>query len=142
MSIEAMGSVSQVSGSANAASPLATPTAEPPAMEVSVKPTEASGMREPGFTEKAASQVYNTVDNLGVTLPGVEDAVSTALNRAKMELQPASSDISPGTKPASPDGNEALVALSKTFDHAVFMAMVNQIISGVSDTSRTMIKQQ
>jgi hypothetical protein len=87
-------------------------------------------------------------------------------SKIRAHLQVASSKLPQSTKEASPidsyknklasqvetlnpttDGaltpakDNKVEALSKTFDHAIFMAMVNQVISGVSDTSRTLIRQ-
>ncbi|MEM7425500.1 MAG: hypothetical protein AAF441_05360 [Pseudomonadota bacterium] len=113
----------------------------PGASDVNVRPEFASQAHEPGMSENIANHVYDTIETIGVELPPVQDTPASKVEKAKQALAPDSKLISAHTADAKPQGNEALVALSKTFDHAVFMAMVNQVISGVGDTSRTLIRQ-
>ncbi|MEM7289687.1 MAG: hypothetical protein AAF412_04840 [Pseudomonadota bacterium] len=93
------------------------------------------------FLGNVADTVYTEIDALGSKLPtfaGEQSAVSSY----KESLVPTSESLSPMETTKIDNGkDDAVAALSKTFDHAVFMAMVNQVISGVSDTSRTLIRQ-
>jgi hypothetical protein len=91
---------------------------------LSIRAQGASTMQPDGFSSQISTKVYDTID------------------KAKQNLLPSSDAISPVPKQAKAEGNSSLENLTKTFDHAVFMAMVNQVISGVSDTSRTLVRQQ
>ena len=111
------------------------------ASDVSVRPDLPSEPQAPGMTENIASHVYDTIDIVGTELPPVKDTPTSKVNKLKEAMSPENKSISANPTVAKPEGNEALQALSKSFDHAVFMAMVNQVISGVGDTSRTLIRQ-
>lgn len=130
---------------ANAATPpqgAASQNAASDMTVLSMQPSQASSIGQPGFAANLSSQVYGTIDKLGVELPQIQGSGNMAVDQAKKSLLPENNAISPvKAGAAKPTGNETLQALSKTFDHAVFMAMMNQVISGVSDTSRTLIKQ-
>ncbi len=154
MAVEAIASVSnqnqltrasdmaQAGGSIQQSGATSSPANGVDATVISQQPAQASSLGEPGFTVNLSSQVYGTIDRLGVELPAVKGTGNMAVDQAKKALLPENSTISPVKSAQNkPTGNESLVALSKTFDHAVFMAMMNQVISGVSDTSRTLIKQ-
>ncbi|MCB1457721.1 MAG: hypothetical protein KDJ48_00355 [Nitratireductor sp.] len=97
--------------------------------------------QDPGLGSELASKVYDAIDKVGVDIGHFEASGNTAVDKAKAAMSPANSAISPSAGPASPVGDQGLEALGKAFDHAVFMASVNQVLSGVSDTSRTLIKQ-
>ena len=90
--------------------------------------------------------IHSTVERVSREIDIVETAAPSPAEDAKNALTPASADLAPGgpVEPGvqaadGPDGNLAL--LNKSFDHAMFMAMINQVISGVGDSSRTLIRQ-
>lgn len=109
---------------------------------LSIRAQGASSVQPDGFSSQISTKVYDTIDQIGVELPKVRSDGATAIDKAKQNLLPSSDAISPVPKQLKVKGASALENLTKTFDHAVFMAMVNQVISGVSDTSRTLAKQQ
>ena len=95
---------------------------------------------------RVMGNVHSTVEKLGREIDTVETADPSPAEEAKSALTPQSADlapggpVAPGAGPANgPDSNLAL--LNKSFDHAMFMAMINQVISGVGDSSRTLIRQ-
>ena len=96
---------------------------------------------EASFGEGMATRVYDAIDRVGVDLPSFKATAETRIEREKASMSPASEDISAGAKAANP-GEYGLEMISKAFDHAVFMASVNQVLSGVSDTARTLVRQQ
>ncbi|PHP66480.1 hypothetical protein CSC94_14475 [Zhengella mangrovi] len=89
------------------------------------------------ISDQIANKVYETLDRVGVKL--AQPAGTSAVDQAKRDI--ASETLSPMAEGTATTGHEGLANLSKAFDHAMFMATVNQVISGVSDTSRTLIKQ-
>ena len=104
---------------------------------------------EAGSLGEAASRmmgnVHSTVERLSSQVTVAETAAPSPAEDAKKALTASSPDLAPGG-PApvtgditGPDSNLAM--LNKSFDHAMFMAMVNQVISGVGDSSRTLIRQ-
>lgn len=105
-------------------------------------PSEVSnGGTQPGFVNSVLDGVYTEIDKLGSKVP---DAVSNTspIDTYKNDIASQVETLNPQAEGAlKPEKNNAVEALSKTFDHAIFMAMVNQVVSGVSDTSRTLIKQ-
>ena len=118
-----------------------------PAVEAS---SIVAGQRpEAGSIGQAANRVmgnvHATVERLSSEVATVETQAPSPAEEAKKALTPQSADLAPGgPAPASaditgPDSNLAM--LNKSFDHAMFMAMVNQVISGVGDSSRTLIRQ-
>ena len=95
---------------------------------------------------RVMGNVHSTVEKLGREIDTVETADPSPAEEAKSALTPQSGDLAPGGPVApgagsanGPDSNLAL--LNKSFDHAMFMAMINQVISGVGDSSRTLIRQ-
>ena len=94
------------------------------------------------MTSSMLGQVHGQVETLSNQLPtqlraSARDEVSVA----KEGLAPQQDSINPSRTPKGAGKDDAVGALSKTFDHAIFMAMVNQVISGVGDTQRTLIRQ-
>ena len=90
--------------------------------------------------------IHSTVERLGREIDVVETSDPTPAEDAKAALIAESGDIAPGgpSAPGDASANGAdsnLAMLSKSFDHALFMAMVNQVISGVGDSSRSLIRQ-
>ena len=98
-----------------------------------------------GAAGRMLGNVHSTVERLSSEIATVETAAPSPSEAAKKALTPASGDLAPGgpapvtTDITGPDSNLAL--LNKSFDHAMFMAMVNQVISGVGDSSRTLVRQ-
>ena len=95
---------------------------------------------------RVMGNIHSTVERLGREIDMVETAAPSAAEDAKSALTPQSADLAPGG-PAPADGtpidgpDSNLAMLNKSFDHAMFMAMINQVISGVGDSSRTLIRQ-
>jgi hypothetical protein len=96
---------------------------------------------EASFAEGMATRVYDAIDRVGVDLPAFKPTADTQIDREKAAMSPASQDISAGAQAANP-GEYGQEMISRAFDHAVFMASVNQVLSGVSDTARTLVRQQ
>ncbi len=94
-----------------------------------------------GFVNSVADTVFTEIETLSSKLPNFGGDQS-AVDAYKQDLVPDNEAISPVKENGLDKGkDDAVAALSKTFDHAIFMAMVNQVISGVGDTSRTLIRQ-
>ena len=96
---------------------------------------------QPGFVNSVLDGVYSEIDKLSSKVP---DAVNNTspIDTYKSDMASQIESLNPQAEGAlKPEKDNAVVALSKTFDHAIFMAMVNQVVSGVSDTSRTLIRQ-
>ena len=94
-----------------------------------------------GFVNSIADTVFTEIESLSSKVPNFGSQQSE-VTTYKEQLVPSTESISPLQDTNIDNGKDkAVEALSKTFDHAVFMAMVNQVISGVSDTSRTLIRQ-
>lgn len=86
--------------------------------------------------------VHSRVETLSQNLPASLKAVARdEVTAAKDAMSPKQEAIKPGDAEQTDKSDEAVSALSQTFDHAIFMAMVNQVISGVGDTARTLIRQ-
>ena len=95
----------------------------------------------PGFVDSFVDNVYSQIDKLSSKLP-TTGTDQTQVDQYKNAIAAEGDTINPLQETTLKDGkNSAVDALSKTFDHAIFMAMVNQVVSGVSDTSRTLIRQ-
>ena len=95
---------------------------------------------------RVMGNIHSTVERLSREVDVVDTTAPSPAEEAKNALMPESGDLAPGGPAASqatsgtgPDSNLAM--LNKSFDHAMFMAMVNQVISGVGDSSRTLIRQ-
>ena len=123
---------------ANAPTPEATSSA-PVSIESSV--SQAQPSNETGFVDSVMDTVYTEIDRLGSQVPAASK-LETPISAMKSQMAASGESINPmeASSIQNPK-DEAVTALSKTFDHAIFMAMVNQVVSGVSDTSRTLIKQ-
>lgn len=146
MAIEALASVSTqtVKDARQAAltqpSAMEAPSApQEPTLSVNVAPPQA----QPGggFADQMANRIYDAIDRVGVELPRFEASAENRIDRAKEAISPQSETISAGPK-AETSGEDGIAMISRTFDHAIFMASVNQVLSGVSDTARTLVKQQ
>lgn len=90
----------------------------------------------------ALSNTHTKIDNLAQQMPDKgasvgQDEVASAMR----DMSPGNADISAAGEAGGNAQQDSISALNKTFDHAIFMAMVNQVISGVGDTSRTLIRQ-
>lgn len=138
------GAISGIEGIARQASSQMTNASNPAlegAMDVNVRSSGTSAVSGENFASELGSRVYDTIDQVGVTLQSPQTSGAEALEKARKAITPESAALrAPGTETAQ-TGNDSLKALSKTFDHAVFMAMCNQVISGVSDSARTLIRQ-
>ena len=95
---------------------------------------------------KVMGNIHSTVERLSREVDVVDTTAPSPAEDAKNALMPESGDLAPGgpmaakaTSGTGPDSNLAM--LNKSFDHAMFMAMINQVISGVGDSSRTLIRQ-
>ena len=110
-----------------------------PSLTVNVAPPQVQ--QQPTFGDQMANRIYDAIDKVGVELPKLEMSEGTRVDKAKAQISPQSEEISAGPK-AETSGEDGIVMISKTFDHAIFMASVNQVLSGVSDTARTLVKQQ
>ena len=98
---------------------------------------------ENGFMDNVLDGVYSEMDSLGQKVPSFSESSSSAVDSYMEKMSPADEGLSAMEKTGTEgSADETIKALSKTFDHAIFMAMVNQVISGVGDTSRTLIRQQ
>ncbi len=147
MAIEAVASVATQNTNAlreaalNQAPAKEAPAAQAmePSLSVNVAPAQVQG--QPGFADQMANRIYDAIDKVGVQLPQVEASTQSRIDKAKAEISPQSEEISAGPK-AETSGEDGIMMISRTFDHAIFMASVNQVLSGVSDTARTLVKQQ
>ena len=98
---------------------------------------------ENGFMSSVLDGVYSEMDSLSSKVPSFSESSSSAVDSYMEKMSPADDSVSAMEKTGTEgSADETVKALSKTFDHAIFMAMVNQVISGVGDTSRTLIRQQ
>lgn len=130
----------QMAQAANQTSQPPAGAAEMPA-SVEMPSTSVQAGSETGFTDSVLDSVYTEIDKLGSKMPAASTTES-AVGSFKDQMASKADSISPLEASSIQDPkHEAVSALSKTFDHAIFMAMVNQVVSGVSDTSRTLIRQ-
>lgn len=136
-SSQALQQMAQAANQGSSVQPTAT---ELPA-SVEVQNASVQPGSETGFTSSVLDTVYTEIDKLGSKMPAASSTES-AVGAFKDQMASQADSISPLEASSIQDPkNEAVTALSKTFDHAIFMAMVNQVVSGVSDTSRTLIRQ-
>lgn len=109
---------------------------------ISLRAPEGPAGGGQGVLSETGERVYNAIDRMGARIPELSSGADAQIVREKQALLPSSDAISPGKGDAKlASGEEGLVNLSKAFDHAVFMASVNQVISGISDTARSLIRQ-
>lgn len=94
------------------------------------------------IVSNALSNTHTKIDNLAQQMPNKgQSAGKDEVGAAMRDMSPSNADISAAGEAGGNAQQDSLSALNKTFDHAIFMAMVNQVISGVGDTSRTLIRQ-
>lgn len=112
-----------------------------PSSSVEVAQQTTNAPTQPGFANSILDGVYTQIDQLSSKVPNSTQAASP-IDTYKSKISSQIEGLSPSDTagPKLEKGN-TIQALSKTFDHAIFMAMVNQVVSGVSDTSSTLIKQ-
>ena len=94
------------------------------------------------MAQSALGTVHSQIQTLAGDLPKHLQASKrdpVALEKEAMSAK--SPELRAGNETKDSQQDAAVSALSATFDHAVFMAMVNQVISGVGDTTRTLIRQ-
>ena len=117
--------------------------AAPSFQALDLLPKTAAG--EGPLGQMAASmlgEVQTRVSDLQSKLPeSLRGAATDQVSSAKSEMTPKQTAISPTDANGLDGKNSAINSLSATFDHAIFMAMVNQVISGVGDTARTLVRQ-
>ena len=95
------------------------------------------------ITTNALSNVHTKIDSLAKQMPSnMDSSGKDEVSAAMRDMSPKEGEISSNTADAGDAGTQKMDALNKSFDHAIFMAMVNQVVSGVGDTSRTLIRQQ
>lgn len=137
--ISQMSQMLNQSASQQASAP--TNVAQAPTVTLDAQLGQSQAPQAPGFSETVLDNVYSQVESLSTKVKDLSPKDS-AVDQFKESMTPGLESISPtvdqGVKSTK---DEAVKALSKTFDHAIFMAMVNQVVSGVSDTSRTLIRQ-
>jgi len=106
-----------------------------------VKPSGVDGASGgPGFVDTMLDSVYTEIGKMSSELP--KTTAASPVDVAKKEMASGLEATSPmRTTDLASNESTAVEGLSKAFDHAMFMAMVNQVVSGVSDTSRTLIRQ-
>ncbi len=108
---------------------------------VEVAPQVSNAPTQPGFANSVLDGVYTQIDKLSSKVPNATEKASP-IDTYKNDMVSKVETLNPSeTSGLQPQKDDKVEALSKTFDHAIFMAMVNQVVSGVSDTSRTLIKQ-
>lgn len=112
-----------------------------PATSLEVSPQISNTPSQPGFATTVLDGVYTKIDELSSKVPNATENVSP-VDAYKNDMASQVESLNPSEAGnAGPQKDDKVEALSKTFDHAIFMAMVNQVVSGVSDTSRTLIRQ-
>ena len=106
-----------------------------------VAPQISNTPAKPGFATSVLDGVYTQIDKLSSKVPDAAEK-SSPIDTMKNDMVSKVESLNPSeTSGLKPQKDDKVEALSKTFDHAIFMAMVNQVVSGVSDTSRTLIRQ-
>ncbi len=108
---------------------------------VEVAPQVSNAPTHPGFANSVLDGVYSQIDKLSSKVPNATESTSP-IDVLKNDMASQVEALNPSEAgKLSAKKDDKVDALSKTFDHAIFMAMVNQVVSGVSDTSRTLIRQ-
>lgn len=121
--------------SANAQQSISNAPSETSKLDLSLHADKSNG-----FANNLLDGVYTEIDKIKVESE-IGNNVSP-VDTYKSDLSPKMESISPmSEKSVLNETPETVKLLSKTFDHAIFMAMVNQVLSGVSDSSRTLIRQ-
>jgi len=112
-----------------------------PSASIEVTPQLSNAPTQPGFASSVLDGVYTKIDELSSKVPNATES-SSPIDVYKNSMASQVETLNPTEAGnLSPEKDNKVDALSKTFDHAIFMAMVNQVVSGVSDTSRTLIRQ-
>lgn len=138
-STQALQQMAQAATNSNGAETMQSANAIPASAEAQAVSQPNAG--DNGFMGSVLDTVYTEIDKLGSKVPAASSTES-AVGNFKDQMASSAESINPMEASSIKDPKqEAVNALSKTFDHAIFMAMVNQVVSGVSDTSRTLIKQ-
>lgn len=108
---------------------------------IEVAPQLSNAPTKPGFATSVLDGVYTKIDELSSKVPNATESTSP-IDTYKNSMASQVENLNPTEAGnLTPQKDDKVEALSKTFDHAIFMAMVNQVVSGVSDTSRTLIRQ-
>lgn len=140
---QATQAVENQAGSSASAKPseasLSIGNSMPASLEVA--PQVSNAPTQPGFATTVLDGVYTKIDELSSKVPNATETTSP-IDTYKNDMASQVESLNPSeTGDLGPKKDDKVEALSKTFDHAIFMAMVNQVVSGVSDTSRTLIRQ-
>ena len=105
---------------------------------------DSSGVSKPDAVEAAKNDVLKS-DALPSPWKGAPSAGTPGAGSASAPTSATSGTAGSGASTATPpksgltEGNDAL---RKSFDHAVYVTLVSQVIGGVSQTTSTLIKQQ
>ena len=140
MSIEAIGAASAQAQAANVQVRQEIPVSE-------MGQHEQTSVGKAEF-QQTLTNVYETIQEYATSNPADPNAAPTdpvaaekeALLPSPYEIHPTSmaeSDTSV-TNPVQDNGTEVLV---KSFDHAISLALLNQVISGISSTTSSLIRQ-
>lgn len=116
------------------------------AREARPETTPAQSLR-PAAESLSDTGATPAADAFRAVLEGVHTDVTRFANdpttaaRGPDPVEAAKAEIAPPTTApdAIADGNQIL---RKTFDHAVFVTLVSQVVSGLSQTTSTLIRQQ
>ena len=102
--------------------------------------TEPMNPMNSGASAEMMSNVYKVISKSEVDRSQISSLDNKAdVEKIKQEMTP-SYEISTDMK-VRDNANDSIVAMSKTFDHAMFVAMVTQVASGVSNSLRMLIRQ-
>jgi len=139
MSIEAIGAASAQAQAANAQQQQEIPVSE-------MGQQNYSAVNKAEF-EAVLTNIHETIQEFGSKSPASPSSINDPVEATKAELLPSPYEIHPTTQaesdtsvtnPAQNDGTEVLV---KSFDHAISLALLNQVISGISSTTSSLIRQ-
>ena len=120
----------------------ASPAGDPAAPTISIRPAANSTVEAQSIPETVGARIYEAIDAIGVGLKPKVAGDGARVDAAKQKLSPDADVLSVSGKAPGAGGDEGLDMLNKAFDHAVFLAAVNQVVSGVGDTARTLVRQQ
>ncbi len=120
----------------------ALPAADPGTPTLSIRPAASSSIEPASLPETVGARIYEAIDAIGVGLKPKVASDGAKVDAAKQKLSPDAEVLSASGRSPGAGSNEGLDMLNKAFDHAVFLAAVNQVVSGVGDTARTLVRQQ
>lgn len=150
-------------------SAMAGTAARPPAEQSGVRQVIAQASDAAAPRSEAADAFRETLGNIHDNAmrfqsePGMQSAKPDAVEAARNEILPSPYRSQPkaggtsATTPTEGSSGSALAdtvamhskslqegnkALRQSFDHAIFVTLVSQVISGVSQTTSTLVRQQ